>query len=151
MFRPNHSLKLGAALLVLPLIASCLGTGAPPAQNKPSGQGAQGAPGGQAPGGRRAVDDPARPGLSPLAAGPHSAPPPGIVRPALADREPSVLGGDGMAVGPGPGQEVDPEMRVAPGHLERGAGREGGQGPVDEDVGAAVEAEVLKVDSRAQR
>src|SRR5690348_10059751 len=47
MFRPKRSIKLGTALLVLPLVASCLGTGAPPAQNKPSGQAAQGAPGGQ--------------------------------------------------------------------------------------------------------
>src|SRR5689334_16307745 len=44
MFRAKKGLKLGAALLVLPFMASCLGTGAPPAQNKPSGQGA---PGGQ--------------------------------------------------------------------------------------------------------
>jgi len=31
------------------------------------------------------------------------------------------------------------------------AGTDPGQGPLDEDVGAAVEAELLKVDSRAQR
>src|SRR5215212_118467 len=44
MTRPSMSLKFGAILLAVPLIAGCLGTGAPPAQNKPSGQGA---PGGQ--------------------------------------------------------------------------------------------------------
>ena len=42
MSRRNTTMKLGAALLTIPLMAACLGTGAPPAQNKPSGQGAQG-------------------------------------------------------------------------------------------------------------
>jgi hypothetical protein len=36
-------------------------------------------------------------------------------------------------------------------HPERGARAEAGQAPFDEDVGAPVEAEVVKVDSRAQR
>ena len=44
MSRPSASIKFGAILLAVPLIAGCMGTGAPPAQNKPSGQGA---PGGQ--------------------------------------------------------------------------------------------------------
>jgi hypothetical protein len=42
-------------------------------------------------------------------------------------------------------------MRVPPGHPENVAGAQAGEDPFDEDVGAAVEAEVLKVDSRAQR
>jgi hypothetical protein len=42
------------------------------------------------------------------------------------------------------------QVRVPARHAEPGARRELRQGPVDEDVGAAVEAEVLKVDSRAQ-
>ena len=46
---------------------------------------------------------------------------------------------------------MDREVEVATAHLERGARGQAGQGPLDEDVGAAVEAEVLKVDSRAQR
>src|SRR5689334_22787929 len=44
MSRISGPLKLGSLLVAVPLLASCLGTGAPPAQNKPSGQGA---PGGQ--------------------------------------------------------------------------------------------------------
>jgi hypothetical protein len=43
-----------------------------------------------------------------------------------------------------------PEVRVAPPYRQCGAGGETGQGPFDEDVGATVEAEILKVDSRAQ-
>jgi hypothetical protein len=46
---------------------------------------------------------------------------------------------------------MHPEMSVAAVHLQRFAGRQAGQGPFDEDVGTAVEAQVLKVDSRAQR
>jgi len=46
---------------------------------------------------------------------------------------------------------VHPEVRIASPHGECATRREGAQGPVDEDVGAPVEAEVLKVDSRAQR
>ena len=42
-------------------------------------------------------------------------------------------------------------MRVPSAHSERVAGPQVGQGPFDQDVGAAIEAEVLKVDSRAQR
>src|SRR5579883_2421388 len=44
MSRPTSAIKLGAALLAIPLLTACLGTGAPPAQNKPS---TQGAPSGQ--------------------------------------------------------------------------------------------------------
>ena len=44
-----------------------------------------------------------------------------------------------------------PEMRIPSADSECVAGAEQGQGPVDEDVGAAVEAQVLKVDIRAQR
>jgi hypothetical protein len=43
------------------------------------------------------------------------------------------------------------EVKVPAAHLERGARGEAGQGPVDEDMSAAVEAEILKVDSRDQR
>ena len=56
-----------------------------------------------------------------------------------------------MAVRPGPGGQMDREMGVAAPHSQPGPRGEAGQGPVDQDVGAAVEAEVLKVDSRAQR
>jgi hypothetical protein len=42
-------------------------------------------------------------------------------------------------------------MRVPAPHPERGARGEAGQGPFDQDMGTAVEAQVLKVDSRAQR
>ena len=42
-------------------------------------------------------------------------------------------------------------MGVPASHPERGARGEAGQGPFDEEVGAPVEAEVVKVDSRAQR
>jgi multidrug efflux pump subunit AcrA (membrane-fusion protein) len=44
MSRTHPSIKLGSVLLAIPLLAACMGTGAPPAQNKPGGQGA---PGGQ--------------------------------------------------------------------------------------------------------
>src|SRR5438309_562711 len=40
MFNRGQTVKLGSLLAAIPLFASCLGTGAPPAQNKPSGQGA---------------------------------------------------------------------------------------------------------------
>ncbi|MDQ1490928.1 MAG: hypothetical protein QOJ23_3442, partial [Actinomycetota bacterium] len=53
--------------------------------------------------------------------------------------------------GPGPGREVDPQVGVAAPHCEGAPRAQRGQGPFDEDVGAPVEAEVLKVDSRAQR
>jgi hypothetical protein len=56
-----------------------------------------------------------------------------------------------VSVGPGPGRQVDLEVGVPAPHPERGAGREAGQGAFDQDVGAAVEAQVLKVDSRPQR
>ena len=46
---------------------------------------------------------------------------------------------------------MDSELGVAAPHAEGGARGEAGQGPLDEDVGAPVEAEVVKVDSRAQR
>jgi hypothetical protein len=46
---------------------------------------------------------------------------------------------------------VDLEVRVAARHPERGARGEVGQGPFDQDVGAAIEAQILKVDSRTQR
>jgi hypothetical protein len=46
---------------------------------------------------------------------------------------------------------VNLQMGIPARHAERGARGEAGQGPVDEDVGAPVEAEVLKVDSRIQR
>jgi len=42
-------------------------------------------------------------------------------------------------------------MGVAAPHCQGGAGRMTGQGPLDQDVAAAVEAEVLKVDTRTQR
>ena len=43
------------------------------------------------------------------------------------------------------------KVRVSAAHDDGLAGTDPGQGPLDEDVGAAVEAEVLKVDSRDQR
>jgi hypothetical protein len=42
-------------------------------------------------------------------------------------------------------------MRVPAGYVERVARAQIGQSPFDQDVGAAVEAEILKVDTRAQR
>ena len=56
-----------------------------------------------------------------------------------------------MAVGPCPGGQVDPQVRIPARHGEGGAGAQAGQGPFDQDVGAPVEPEVLKVDSRVQR
>src|SRR5215216_4216312 len=38
MFRSKVSTKVAAGLLVIPLLTACVGTGAPPAQNKPGGQ-----------------------------------------------------------------------------------------------------------------
>ena len=43
------------------------------------------------------------------------------------------------------------KVRVSAAHDEGLARTDPGQGPLDEDVGAPVEAEVVKVDSRAQR
>jgi hypothetical protein len=42
-------------------------------------------------------------------------------------------------------------MRVPACYAERVARAQVGQSPFDQDVGAAVEAQILKVDSRAQR
>ena len=42
-------------------------------------------------------------------------------------------------------------MRVPACDTERVAWAQIGQGPFDQDVGAPVEAQILKVDSRAQR
>jgi hypothetical protein len=110
----------------------------------------EGAPGGQPPGGRGAVDDPRRPG----ATGADGAAPAVVVRRAADDGErtpPVSVVPDRVAVGPAPGREVDRQVGVAAGDSERIARRQAGQGPFDEDVGAPVEAEVLKVDSRIQR
>gem|GEM_PF-6407727 len=46
---------------------------------------------------------------------------------------------------------MDLQVRVAAPDAQPGAGGEAGQGPIDQEVGAAVEADVLKVDSRVQR
>jgi hypothetical protein len=46
---------------------------------------------------------------------------------------------------------MDPEVGIAAAHRQPVAGPQPRQGPFDEDVGAAIEAQVLKVDSRAQR
>jgi hypothetical protein len=46
---------------------------------------------------------------------------------------------------------VNPEVPVPAGHEQGVARLQFAERPFDEDVGAAVEAEVLKVDSRAQR
>jgi hypothetical protein len=46
---------------------------------------------------------------------------------------------------------MDLQVRVSAADAETGAGGKLAEGPIDEEVGAAVEAEVLKVDSRVQR
>ena len=46
---------------------------------------------------------------------------------------------------------MDGQMGIPASNFEPAAARQPAQRPLDENVGAAVEAEVLKVDSRAQR
>jgi hypothetical protein len=45
---------------------------------------------------------------------------------------------------------VDGQPWVTAAYLDPPAGREGGEGPPDQQVAAGVEAQSLKVDSRAQ-
>jgi hypothetical protein len=86
-------------------------------------------------------------------AGPDGTPPPGVVGAPADEGDPIVVIDDSYLVttGPGPGREMHLEVRISALHAERGAGAEAGQGPFDQDGGAAVEAQVLKVDSRIQR
>jgi hypothetical protein len=89
-------------------------------------------------------------------AGPDGAPPAGVVGGTSDEADPVVVAVvlvevDGVPVGAGPGREMDLQVGIPAPHPERGARGEVGQGPFDEDVGPAIEPEVLKVDSRTQR
>jgi len=90
-------------------------------------------------------------------AGPDGAPPAGVVGVAPDDGEFAVAAATGsggrhpVTLLAGPGREMDLQVRVAAPDAQPGAGGEVAEGPIDQDVGAAVEAEVLKVDSRVQR
>ncbi len=101
----------------------------------------QGAAGGQAPG-----------RVGPLGhrtggqAGPGGAVPTRRVGRALDDG----LAVAGVAVGPRPRLEVDGQVQVPTTDVEPVAGLKLGEGSVHEEVGALVEAEILKVDSRRQ-
>jgi hypothetical protein len=106
----------------------------------------QGPPGGEPPRGRRPLDDALRSGPS----RPDRAAPAGIVSRALDDDQAGVVL-ERVALRPDPRTAVDPEMRIPAGDFEPVARFQVAEGPLDQDVGAAVEAEVLKVDSRTQR
>ncbi|MCU1463490.1 MAG: hypothetical protein JWO37_3565, partial [Acidimicrobiales bacterium] len=53
-----------------------------------------------------------------------------------------------MAARAGPGREMDTQLGVVAPDLDAAPRRQPRQRPLDEEVGAAVEAEPLKVDSR---
>ncbi len=55
-----------------------------------------------------------------------------------------------MAPRPGPGRHVHAEGGMTTSHLETGTYGKRDQGPLDQQVAAAVEAKSLKVDSREQ-
>jgi hypothetical protein len=85
--------------------------------------------------------------------------PAGVTGAAADDGEPAVAvglavrrsGRDRVALGPGPGREVHRQVRVLAPDAQPGARGEVAERPAEQEVGAAIEAEVLKVDSRPQR
>jgi hypothetical protein len=112
----------------------------------------EGAPGGEAPRVRGAVDDSVRTGPGGFAAGAYGAAPAVVVGGSLANHEfPVVAGVDRVAVGSRPGRQVDLQMRVAALHRERVSRGEPGERPFDEEGGTTLESEPFKVDSPAQR